>query len=420
MSEQFIQYTLMHKDIPVTELTLDTASGAIVSIGSIWEISHVPVGIPVKKQAIDRRALNEWWKGRAIPASRSGIQDALLELRLPDTHVLLEKCLGLSLSDQYWICPSNSGLTWEKVNFFENPFSEDVGDILFGKKSHNDMISLMSPDNTSDGWLRKKWTIINGKRCLIKGGSGVTQQEPYNEVMASHICARLHIPHVTYTLIKNFGEAETDQRPYSLCDNFITPDTELISAWYVMQTAKKPNHVSLYRQYLNCCEQLEIPNMSHAVDQMIVLDYLIVNEDRHQNNFGVIRRADTLEYIGAAPIFDSGTSFWFDKPTGMIHAKTRTICKPFKSTHEEQIRLVTDFSWIDFSSLIEVDEDLREIMRGSLFVDEARCNVLCKGITERIQMLEKIALSMTHTFYFDSSKSDVIKDIAYSNKDTLS
>lgn len=35
---------------------------------------------------------------------------------------------------------------------------------------------------------------MNGKRCLIKGGSGATWQEPYNEVIASRIMERLHIP----------------------------------------------------------------------------------------------------------------------------------------------------------------------------------------------------------------------------------
>ncbi len=34
---------------------------------------------------------------------------------------------------------------------------------------------------------------------------------------------------------------------------------------------------------------------------MIVLDYLIANEDRHLNNFGVIRNAETLEWLGFAP-----------------------------------------------------------------------------------------------------------------------
>ena len=70
--------------------------------------------------------------------------------------------------------------------------------------------------------------------------------------------------------------------------------------------------------------------MQAALDRMLVLDYLIVNEDRHQNNFGVIRNADTLEYPGAAPIYDSGTSLWFDKPTAMIRADAKTVCKPLR------------------------------------------------------------------------------------------
>ena len=28
----------------------------------------------------------------------------------------------------------------------------------------------MSPDNTTDGWLKKRWTVMDGKRCLLKGG----------------------------------------------------------------------------------------------------------------------------------------------------------------------------------------------------------------------------------------------------------
>lgn len=414
MPEQFAQYMLMHKNIPVAELTLDTASGAIISIGTVWEAAHVPVGIPVKNHTINRSMLNEWWRGRAIPASRSGIRNALLELQVSNTQLLLEKCLGLSLSDQYWICPADSGIAWEQVNFFENSFSKNVGDILFGKGSNGSNINLMSPDNTSDGWLKKKWIIIKGKRCLLKGGSGATCQEPYNEVLASRICERLHIPYVSYTLMTNPGSAGEENYPYSICEDFITPDTELISAWYIMQTAKKQNHISVYHHYLDCCEKLGIPDVKDAVNQMIALDYLIVNEDRHQNNFGVIRRADTLEYVGAAPIYDSGTSLWFDKPTRMINAKAKAVCKPFKNSHEEQIKLVTDFTWLDFSALAGIDEELREIVKDSLFVDEDRCGALCKALKGRVKMLEEAALSAGHSVFFDSTQTDVINDISYS------
>ena len=149
-------YILMHKNTPVADLQLDTDTGVIGSVGHIYHEAHVPVGVPVNRGVIDRRVLNAWWTGRAIPASRDRIQDALRELNLPTTQLLLEKCLGLSLSDQYWICPTGGGVRWEDVNFFQNAFSDDVGNILFGHGSSSGRVSLMSPDNTSDGWLKKK------------------------------------------------------------------------------------------------------------------------------------------------------------------------------------------------------------------------------------------------------------------------
>lgn len=403
-------YILMHKNIPVAELELDTASGAILSVGTVFETAHVPVGIPIRGQAVDRAALHAWWRGRTIPASRCGIQEALQKLHVADIQLLAEKCLGLSLSDTYWICPAGSGVSWEQVNFFDNPFSADMGNILFGKNADGRRIQLMSPDNTSDGWLQKKWIIQNGKRYLLKGGSGANQQEPYNEVLASRIMERLQIPHVTYTLLVEDGY------PYSVCEDFLTPDTELVTAWYIMQTAKKPNHISVYRHYLDCCGRLGIPGVEEAVNQMLVLDYLIVNEDRHQNNFGVVRRADTLAYVGAAPIYDSGTSLWFDKPVAWIGTGKNVSCKPFKSSHEQQIQLVTDFDWLDVSALTGIEEELREMARDSVFIDEARCEALCKGLSGRIKMLEDTALAARRAIYVDSTHFDVARDMAYSGK----
>lgn len=412
MTDLIHQYTLMHREIPVAELKLDSATSAIISVDKVYKEEHIPVGIPVRDKLVDRRALNAWWQGRTIPASRSGLQDALKEMGVAVALNLSKKCMGLSLSDQYWICPKNSGILWKQVNFFENSFSDDVGDILFGRKKERGELNLMSPDNTSDGWLKKRWAVIDGRRCLIKGGSGATQQEPYNEVLASCIMERLHIPHVSYTLLME------EDYPYSICEDFITQDTELVTAWYIMQTVKKPNHISVYQHYMNCCEVLGVPGVEEAVNQMLALDYMIVNEDRHQNNFGVIRKADTLEYVGAAPVYDSGTSLWFDKPTGMIRAGAKVICKPFKNSHEEQIRLVTDFSWLSFSALAGIDEELRELVRDSMFIDESRCNALCRGLNQRIKMLSDVALSVRKSVFFDSVQHDVKENTAYSGKAT--
>lgn len=54
--------------------------------------------------------------------------------------------------------------------------------------------------------------------------------------------------------------------------------------------------------YVNLCEEHGIKNIRHSLDEMLVIDYIVANEDRHFNNFGVIRNAETLEWLSAAPI----------------------------------------------------------------------------------------------------------------------
>lgn len=395
-----MDYTLMHKDISVAELELDEETGAVQKVGALYRAEHLPVGISVKKGVVDRSALHTWWMGRSIPASRSGVRHALETLNLQNTQMLLTRCFGLSLSDQYWVKPSHSDLRWSQVNFFENPFSEDIGDVLLGKAAKTEGFNFHSPDNTSDGYLKKRWKIMDGKRCLLKAGSNPFQQQTFNEVVATKAAERLGIACVPYTLHWDEGV------PYSICEDFITPDTELVSAWRIMQTQKKDNRTSVYRHYLNCCERLGIPRMVHAVDQMIVLDYLIANEDRHQNNFGAIRNANTLEWIGAAPIYDSGSSLGYDKLPGQIRSGKEVECKPFKKTHEEQLDLVTSFEWIDFEKLRGLEEEVRAVFdEAGEYLDEARKDAILNAMQRRLLHLRDLA--MTQRQVRDDLTSDV-------------
>jgi hypothetical protein len=382
-----VDYILMHKQIAVCELTIDDATSVISKIIEVFVPEHLPVGTPVSDGRPDRKFLNEWWTSRAIPASRSGLREALEALRISSPVLLLTKCFGLSLSDQYWVQPTAKALAWQDVNFFENNFSEDVGNALFGKAAGDDL-DLMSPDNTSDGWLKKKWIIADGKRLLVKGGSGPYYQEPLNEVIASALMDRLHIPHIPYTLQRD------DSQPLSVCEDFIDSDTELISAWYIRGTGKKPGHVSEYQHYLDRCAALGIPGVKEQIDRMLALDFLMVNTDRHFNNFGAVRHAETLQWIGAAPIYDTGTSLWHDVVAQMIHPRAEAPSKPFRSKHGEQIQLVSDFSWLDFSALKDVDEEVSELLKQSPYIDEQRRDTLCRALAIRIKMLEEAATSL--------------------------
>jgi hypothetical protein len=155
--------------------------------------------------------------------------------------------------------------------------------------------------------------------------------------------------------------------------------------------------------------------MRDALDRMMVLDYLIVNEDRHQNNFGVLRNADTLEWLGPAPIYDSGTSLWFASPVSRIHpAAAKLPCKPFKTSHSEQIKLVTSFDWVNLPALYGIDEEFREIVKDSPFIDPTRCDALCTALRRRVEMLAKVMRKQAKYTAVPEWSSEVQADIAYS------
>ena len=379
-----MNYTLMHKNIKVADLSLDEETGSIVEIGEIYNFAHLPIGTTKDNLSADRALLNKWWTDRSIPASR----DALEILRVSAPKLLLAKCYGLSLSDQYWVKPINSDLEWESVNFFDNDFSEDVGDILFGKAKDSENISLNSPDNTSDGCLKKRWKIINQKRCLLKAGSLPYEQQPFNEAIASLIMDKLNVDHVNYSVIID------DEKPYSVCEDFISSDTELVTAWKILQKFPKPNHLSVYQHYINCCNSLGIEDIVDKINQMIVVDFIIANEDRHLNNFGLIRNANTLEWIGVAPIFDSGSSLGYDKVTPNMDKQSLIVCKPFKKTHFEQLRLVTSFDWIDFDALKNIDNEILSILSDAdvNLIDDARKQKIISSINQRIEYIHNLAL----------------------------
>ena len=401
-----MKYTLMHKNIAVADVEIDEDLGVITSIDNISAREHLPVGVVHQlhhEETVDRYALNHWWAGRSIPASRMGVTEALEALGISSTKQLITKCLGLSLSDHYWFRPYGSSVAWEDVNFFDNAFSDDIGDVLLGMNDKNDGFDFISPDNTSDGNLQKRWKIIDGKRCLLKSGSSPYSQQPFNEVIATIVMNKLGIEHVPYTV------TWIDDKPYSVCEDFVTKDTELIGAWRVLQLRPKANHENEYLHYVSLCKELGV-DIVPALDRMIVLDYIIANEDRHFNNFGLLRDANTLEWIGAAPIFDSGTSLWYNKSASRF-ISSDIICKPFKKTHGEQLRLVSSFDWLDISKLNGIEDEILNVLcedKSVRYVEAERAKAIAAEVRKRIDALESIAAN--HSSYDVSSTDGDVED----------
>lgn len=380
-----MNYTLMQKNYAVMDIEIDPVNGRIIDIGRIHDKKRLPFGIADDLGNADRYRFEDWWKSRSIPLSRQGIEKALREMNISTPDELIAKCLGLSLSDQYWIKPNDTDILWENINFFDNDFSEEIGNILFGEKPSSDKLNMRSPDVSANGWLKKKWKIIDGKRCLIKGGDGF-QQQPYNEVIASIIAERLGISHVGYRL-----GYSVKKLPVCVCENFITKDTEFIAAGSINMVLPFEKGESKYEHFCRCCEKLNIPKYKKSLDEMIVLDYIIANQDRHMGNFGAVRNVESLEFVGLSPIFDSGTSLRYDTPDDEIDPMLNVESQPFESFHNDQIKLVSEPERFDLSKLKGIETEIAKVFsdrKYDAYMKPDRPQRIIDVVLKRIEMLE--------------------------------
>lgn len=91
-------------------------------------------------------------------------------------------------------------------------------------------------------------------------------------------------------------------------------------------------------------------DITESLDDMLILDFIICNRDRHYNNFGMIRNVNTLQIEKSAPIFDTGTSAFAGISENKIQTLPRNESKPFCKYHEEQIALIQNIERYEFQS----------------------------------------------------------------------
>ncbi len=382
-----MKYILMNKNIPVFDFISDENTIYATSMSSVMNEKFAPVSIEIDDGCVNRKDFNDWLNHRRIPASREQLKNGLENLSYAaqtdiTTSYLAEKSFYLSLSDQYWIKPENSSIEWSDVNFFTNPFSDDVGKALFDDEASENP-NLISPCNSSDGVLKKKWQIIDDERCLIKSGTGTLSQEVFNEQIANKVCEMLGITDYT-----NYSAVFINNKPASVCKCFIDENTELITANDILKHFLPNFRISPYEHYVKCCERLGY-DTTDMIDEMIAVDYIIGNTDRHYRNFGLIRDVNSLEIIGAAPLYDSGTSLCHDIPDNLIDFNADIKSKPFAEYHSQQIKLIAKPERFEISKLSSLTEYCKDILKQFNYLSDDRVSIITSLLDIRIKMFDK-------------------------------
>lgn len=315
---------LMHKNDIVARVQMYNRKP--MGVEGVVNDNLMPMGLRGSLEKADCN-ISAWNAKRAIPRGRINSEE--LFKRFGDPDALSVKSYGLSLTDCYWLKDENSNLTWENVNLFSNSFTPDM--LLF----MNHMLNKqgISPDYTTDGMLEKFWTIINRKPCLVKSGEfpGVTKGSgilAVNEIATCRIAKLMEIPHAEYKATHVEGIPGLFCSSKCIIEN---DSTEFVPAF------------SIKEQFFSFSDSDSVigkvfadMGLERELKQMLKFDFLIGNYDRHLSNLGIIQDSQTMDIVGFAPLFDSGSSLAWN---GELAHNLR----PFDKTRDECAKeLVTE------------------------------------------------------------------------------
>ena len=380
-------FILKHKDLDVAMMKMDVRTGMIEYVLSVYLPEELPAGC-----APDGTGLGEWWKLRAIPDSRKGIRQVLSRLSEATSQSLMLSSYGLSLTDHYWIQPVGQELYWKDLNFYENNFEDELGDILTDSerdRSVPDGISKLSPSVSVNGDMKKKWIIRGGRRYLLKVNPNYHSQQAVNEVIAGKLHERLGWKnYVSYDM----GTIYISGRGYpcSLSPMFTSAETEFVSAYQIVADYKVPNDVSLYEALIRQAVSLgaDEQEVRAFLEYMILTDFILTNTDRHLNNFGFLYDPQQHRLSGMAPLFDTGNSLFYDYDVIPHGGNLLDISvNSFSKREADQLHYVKSDAGVKLERLAHFPEEAEALLKEYTDMTDERAAETARTIEEKIEYL---------------------------------
>ena len=273
--------------------------------------------------------------------------------------------LATSMTDSYWIQPDNSNLTWENINPRENRLC----DICILKEIEGfelyPQTDLQYTPDFKNGASPKIWkesiSDPHTEKYLYKQNDDKSiDNEAKIECTVSNILDRTNVSHVHYEMV--------DER-ICKCKNIANDELSIISAAelhsfcnYIQEDMQQ---IIKETDYANYCK-------------MRIVDYLIDNPDRTENNYGFYRDNHTGDIIGLHPLFDHNNSFGnYDKQRPKIL--------------QSELYQWLEYSNIKFNSVPTLKDFFYDQDKYNTFTDRA-CEL---GIFEKIKDKQNIFQKVT-------------------------
>lgn len=386
-------YVLKHKDDDCAHIMIDKADSKIYSVTFIE-----PALCPVPGTS-DSAKIKKWWSLRAIPGTGQFVKNMLAHSGCYTAQEYLERNLGLSLTDCYWICPKGSDLKWDDVK-------------LYGKT--NSKIPYHSPESydpnaSLSGMMDKYWDISSKDISLVKIAEARYGQQAVNEAFATmvHDLQKTDVPYVKYT-----NKEGNDGSRLSICPAFTSENIEFITAYDIVQSGKQENDESEYEFFIRRCEELGMNQSAvrKTMDYMALTDFAILNTDEHLMNFGILRDSNSLKYVGMAPIFDSGNSMTFKTSIDYSNIRKSILEMPITSMYkkyESALKCVSDRTVINPDKLPDKNKTYEFYRNNGMPEDVSEKIVLAYEVSA--QMLREFCDGKPISLYHEKQRQNNIR-----------
>ena len=157
---------------------------------------------------------------------------------------------------------------------------------------------------------------------------------------------------------------------------------------------KRYDSVEDYEAYIQKLEDEGINDARTKMENMYILDFLIMNEDRHLNNFGIIRDVNTLKWLDVAPIFDNGQSLNildYDEDEIVTSGQGRLFYE--LKSFDDIIKVVRNLKRINIKAIEDIPEEFEQLLhkyQSITKMSDKRIYRLCVLLQRQINKLKNI------------------------------
>lgn len=406
----------MNKNIKLLSFTYNNELNIKVNIEEIFNKESLPYTFSKCKNKDDYNKTMQTWLNDRISLDNNWNVRGISKSELKEIQdEIIKKVPALSLSDQYWINNDTSSLKWSDINYFDNDFEY----ISFTSTSSKNLKTasipadyIYSPNITTKGQVSKSWIIgKDSVRCLLKAANTSFKTEPINEYIAYKISKIIGLNCTPYN-IDVLKDTKNDTKTLvSSCPCFINTNTELVHASEIIDFNKYNNLKDIFKGYINILKDNGIKDAKEQLEKMILLDSLLLNTDRHLNNFGIIRDVNTLKWLSVSPIYDNGRTF--------LTAYNGNLALDIKEKKYDNFRICREFSYDvkvnDLLELLSKDINLKEedfLSIKPLFVEY-------KTLLEKYSNYTLLTFTIGQDYVLESIKYNYNKIYEYLKKNNL-